>query len=548
MVGGCIARFRRRHRDAAARLDGRARAMLWRPAMEQGRRGAALPAAAWDAAVAAVLAAGVVALVLRRAPVLDYADEAYVLFEAKRLLEGEVLYRDVFEIITPLFLWLTTGLYALFGVHIGVARGLAAGLQAGLALTAYGACRLLGVRRGLAAAGAAAAIAVAQPFWPIASPHWQSSLLAQGFLVALLGLQRRRWSVRWLVRGAILGALAATQQQKAVPFALLGLAVLAFDLATAPPPGGLGRAAGRAALAFALGTLAVLGPVLAIAVAQAGLAPVYEALVRFPLVEYRRANRIAWGADIFPDARKQAAVVRALPWVMALLAPRLALAGARRDWAAARGPFVLLATGGAAVASIAYFPDIIHLAFVAGIFAIGLTDCVEHGVRAAARWRPVLASAAPLLAAAGLAWSAFELQRAAAWSQADATARLDTAFGTVAAHPLHLHALAYPEVQAMVDRDPDRLLFAYPWMTSLYLMTGARNPTPYQCMQPNYLTPARVAAALAAVEAARVRTVVVSDWGLTPPPAVTQYLAAHYRVISGPLGLPPATIYERIAP
>ncbi|MFN8641703.1 MAG: hypothetical protein U0802_08620 [Candidatus Binatia bacterium] len=53
-----------------------------------------------DAIVAVALAVGVVALVLRRPPVLDYADEAYVLYEAKRILEGEVLYRDVFEIIT----------------------------------------------------------------------------------------------------------------------------------------------------------------------------------------------------------------------------------------------------------------------------------------------------------------------------------------------------------------------------------------------------------------------------------------------------------------
>ena len=442
---------------------------------------------------------------------------------------------------------MTTSLYALFGVHIGVARGLAAALQAGLAVTAYGSCRLLGVRRGLAAAGAAAAIAIAQPFFPIGSPHWQASLLAQTFLLALLGLERRPWTARWLVRGAILGTLAATQQQKAVPFALLGLAVIAFDVGAAMPRGERRRAAVRAVLALALGTLAVLGPVLAIAVAQAGFDPVYEALVRVPLGEYRRANRTAWGTDVFPDGIKQTGAVRALPWVMALLAPRLALAGARRDWTGARGPFVLLAASAAAVASIAYYPDVIHLAFVAGIFAIGLTDCVERGVRAAAWVHPGLTRLAPLLAAAGLAWSALELQRIAALTQATATARVETAFGTVAAHPQHLHAVVYPLVQALVDRDPDHLLLAYPWMSSLYLMTGARNPTPYQCMQPNYLSPARLAQALALVDAARVRTVVVSNWPL-PPPAVTQFLAAHYQKVAGPVGSPRATIYQRADP
>ncbi|MFN8641704.1 MAG: hypothetical protein U0802_08625 [Candidatus Binatia bacterium] len=433
-------------------------------------------------------------------------------------------------------------------MHIGVARGLAAALQAGLAVTAFACCRQLGVRRSLAAAGAAASIAIAQPFWPIASPHWLASLLVQLLLLALLAMQQRPWQRRWLARGAIIGALAATQQQKAVPFAVLGAVVIAFDAATSAPAGRRWRAAAGAAGAFALGVLAVLGPVMGIAVAQAGFGPVFDGLVRFPLVQYHRANQAPWGWTSSPTGSSRVRIVRALPWVLTLLGATALRGAARRDWRGIRATVVLLATGIAAAASILYNPDVVHLAFIAGIFVIALADCLERGLQFAARGRPGLRRLAPWLAAAGLLWSGYELERVAAWARGNATARIETAFGTVAANTYHIHNLAYPLVQAMVDRDPDRRLLVYPWMSSLYLMTGGRNPTPYQCMQAGYLSAAQVERAIAAVDAARVRTIVVSEWNSKPDPALARYLADHYRPVLGPLGFPSSTVYERVAP
>ena len=37
------------------------------------------------------------------------------LYEAKRILDGEVLYRDVFEMITPGFMYLMALLFRIFG-------------------------------------------------------------------------------------------------------------------------------------------------------------------------------------------------------------------------------------------------------------------------------------------------------------------------------------------------------------------------------------------------------------------------------------------------
>ena len=172
----------------------------------------------------------------------------------------------------------------------------------------------------------------------------------------------------------------------------------------------------------------------------------YDGLIRFPLVEYRHANRTRWGTDIFPDGMKQVAVVRALPWVMALLGPRLVVAAARRDWRTARGPFVLLAAGGAAAASIAYLPDVIHIAFIAGVFAIGLADCFERGLRVAVRRWLLLRWSGPCSARS----SGVERPRAGAHRGLDtdsATVRIEWPRHRRGAS-VHMHALAYPLVQA----------------------------------------------------------------------------------------------------
>jgi hypothetical protein len=123
-----------------------------------------------------------------------------------------------------------------------VARGLAAGLQAGLAVATYGCCRLLAyaaARRRVRRGGG-----VRSPFWPIASQHW----LAR-FVQSFLSPDRppgTRVDRPLAGARAVLGVLAATQHQKAIPFALLG-----SPSSSTPPP--RCRPARAAALPFAPG-------------------------------------------------------------------------------------------------------------------------------------------------------------------------------------------------------------------------------------------------------------------------------------------------------
>src|SRR6185295_2372590 len=75
---------------------------------------------------------------------LAQADEAIQLYEAKRLLEGEVMYRDVFEMTTPGYHFVMALLFWVFGTNIDTARLAMAVLHAVMGILVYGTCRRFG--------------------------------------------------------------------------------------------------------------------------------------------------------------------------------------------------------------------------------------------------------------------------------------------------------------------------------------------------------------------------------------------------------------------
>src|SRR5437762_7438213 len=81
---------------------------------------------------------------------LGASDEGAYLYESKMLLEGRVLYRDVFEIVAPGFYYLTAAIFRLFGPTMATARTATAVLHGLIVGGIYTTCRLLGVRRTIA--------------------------------------------------------------------------------------------------------------------------------------------------------------------------------------------------------------------------------------------------------------------------------------------------------------------------------------------------------------------------------------------------------------
>src|SRR5690606_6778565 len=131
--------------DAAPRAGGRG-ARTGGGVSGQGARAVRWPDLVWPL----LLFGGALGYLLSLPPNLGAADESVYLYQARRVLEGAVPYRDVFDLTTPGWLYVMAALFGVFGVSIETARGAAAVLHGGTMVMLYATCRALGVRPGLA--------------------------------------------------------------------------------------------------------------------------------------------------------------------------------------------------------------------------------------------------------------------------------------------------------------------------------------------------------------------------------------------------------------
>src|SRR5262245_17268685 len=119
-------------------------------------------------------------------------------------------------------------LFRIFGPTMATARVAAAVIQAGIVVLVYLPCRVLGVRRGLAAGTALVHPAIALPVWPYATPHWLGALLVSLLLFVSLDRGRAR-RIGWLVVQGVLLALVILNRQ---PTGVMTAVVLSVLVAT----------------------------------------------------------------------------------------------------------------------------------------------------------------------------------------------------------------------------------------------------------------------------------------------------------------------------
>jgi hypothetical protein len=442
-----------------------------------------------DFAVAAALAVLTVAAVLARPPVLGASDEALYLYEAKALLGGARLYRDVYDIVPPGSLWLLAAAFALFGTTFAVARAFAAVVQAALAVAVYGAARRLDARPALAALAALVVPALCHPTWPYASPHWLGALLAVTLVPAVIP-RRGRAAPRGWAAGLLLGTLATIQHQKAAVLGAGAVVALGLDRALAGELRAVPAVLGR----LVAGALAVVAPVALAVVARVGVAAPFRALVLQPLENYHAVIRTRWGA-VGPWHRAEARETfpRLLAAAPGAAGAALALAAAagivQRRPDAVRRAVAMLVLLAASVGSILYFPDYIHLAFVAPVVAVAVAGAAEAllGAVATTRGRRAAVAAALVLL---LATVGVRIVRHTARLRAAPGVRYASPFGTV---------VVAPRMAAFLARTRERLVaagatetFCYPGYPALYLYLGVANATPYQLAAPGYSPPAQL--------------------------------------------------------
>jgi hypothetical protein len=479
---------------------------------------------------------------------LGPADESVHLYEAKRVLDGEVLYRDVFNFITPGWFYLMASLFWLFGTTIETARTAMAVMHGVTVLFIYFACRRLGIRRGLAWLAPLGYLVICQSAWPIVSQHWVSTLLCAALLFVCAGRTagRAAWAF-WA--GVVLGLLLSVQQQRGA-FMAAGVGVwLLADALLRRRYAGAPTAVFKEATALAAGTVLVVGTFLAVAVARAGLQPVWYALVIFPLFNYRSQMHCPWGDVNLMTAWNARLtfplVLKYLPAVLPLSAARLVvLWRERRDLAAAERLLLLLLLSGASALSIAYFPDFIKISFIAFIFLVAAAENLEWLVSRIPAPPRVVAGLGGLAAALLLVASSRHLHANLLVLRQRFPVAHPTAFGRVD-FPTADEATLRDELAALLADTPTRGLYAYPILSDLYLTVPADNPTPYGFfLAGGYHSPQEVQRVVDILEARKLPYVVMLPGLVKPDDVVGQYVREAYEPMS-PTVFAGRVIYRR---
>lgn len=403
-------------------------------------------------------------------------DEGYFLYEAKRIVDGDVFYRDFFDIVTPLGWYAMAGSYWLFGVTMATARTTMAVVHGAIAVGAMVACRLMGVRLAFAIAVGLSEPAVSYMANERAAPHWFGTLFCVLILVQLL---RRPLTTRrdLFAVGLLVGGLALTQQQRGVAMVWVPIAVLLADRwrvrATAPSsPPSVSLVSG--VVAYGVGVTVVVAPVLLFFIAKAGFHDVYLALVRYPLVNYRAVHRVPWGTYNPLEAPYIGPVVKYL----SMMVPIATVAYVIARWFAdrrlpAREIIVAWFTSIGALLGMTYVPLYGYLVLVGPVWFVLFAYLVEIALRVQERRRPSLRMSA-VVTAAFIILFAIRL----GYRRAELTAQWpyehETPFGTVN-FASKADIVVNDFIKDLVGVGGDLLI--YPTSPGTYLLTGTENIT-----------------------------------------------------------------------
>lgn len=416
------------------------------------------------------------------------ADESLSLYGAKRVLDGQVLYKDFFEYLTPLSFYIFAGFYYLGGTTLRAARvGMALIEAMGSALLFHLVRRVAGTLEAIIAT--LIFVCICLPTWPYASPHWMSTVL--GLLVATVTLAetlQRSSRARPLVAGMLTGVAICIQQQRGVFLAAwlpLALAVLSSQR----PRATRWRTLATEIVWGVGGAVVVTALVLGHAAWTSSPAAVRDAIYLFPTRHYGPtfSGRTAW-AEVPPLTQ----AFRASTWLWLLrISPvflvaegLLLLRGVRRR---RDRPYLeracLWLLAALMTLAIWYLPDFIHVSFALPVLLIPGASAL-HELRSAAVWARVPAGRRIVTAGAWLFALAVAGNGAAnvAYAWAIAPIRLETGFGVLDADPgmaRLYHAVGRHLVR---ERDGRSLLYSYPTDAWLYLTLRADDATRFSTL------------------------------------------------------------------
>ena len=438
-------------------------------------------------------------------------DEGSTAAQALRILNGDLIYRDFFTVVTPGSYYTVAALFQIFGEQLMVLRW--AALWSGLAIVAV----TLAIGRQIASWPFAAAAALMTTVWGwfLITPNFYSLQAALFALVALFFSLRATADqpTRWIVLAGVMTGLTALVKQNVGAYLAIGLlcsmwASRAFDT-TLDLHGRLRRSA-----LFMAGISIPVIPVLLYLVASGAGPYLYESWVYYPLMKYPPrfalpfpafypllpehgvltlgdALPALWSRAIPETARFELwvkfvlylpvlvypVIVARLVWLVYLVRGRgraeLSQEGRALLVIAIAGALLLLQTWPRA--------DLTHLLFgiqpTFVLFAY-LTCCAWRALRVVPGPRLVVSAAMLLMTLvphALLLWNGY---RRTDWEYANYVAplRADRARG-VRAVPIEAQRIDAVTRYLAEHTAPDEPIFVVPWAAGFYFLADRENPT-----------------------------------------------------------------------
>ena len=461
-------------------------------------------------------------------------DEGISLEGARRVAAGEVPYRDFFTITGPGAFWLYGAVFHWFGTSLAAARAV---LCVELGATCAAIYYLVGRTTGRMFAAAASLLYLAMLLttrYPLYITHrWDGNTCALLALCCMGAAETDELRAgRWLVAGGILAGAAAWITPPLI------FIVLALGLWIAFSP--------RPLRAYVAGIAIPTGAAVAALVYTGALGGLVEALL-WDTSQYSMANRLPYGAlaGTFQSFRAQGSVAAAvvhymdsiLPNVLPALAAVATVIPMLAKPAFAPRRFEALLSVGAFAALAACYPRLgaAQLLFASSFLWIVCATAVNELLSPGSRsWVAGVACVAAM-AATAVGWPREQLKS------------LKTPVGTVRVSRRHFITLN----DLLSTTRPGETAFVYPYLPSLYFVTGLRNPTRYAWLQPGMMTDGDVRVAIISLKAKPPRWVIwhefaeayiLKNWPSSDQtrlrfPEMESYLQTNYHVVV-PDGVP----------
>jgi len=421
-------------------------------------------------------------------------DEGVLLHGAERILRGDRLYLDFFELLPPGGFLITAAWFDIAGTSIGSARVLAILTIAGIACFTYLACRQASKHAPTSALIVIGWVVMSQGIWTQISHHWFTTLFSMvAAWAALVSVERPpRWLPGPLIAGLASGAAAMITPTRGALAMLAALAAF-MDLRRFRPN----------LIAYVLGSILVPMCLLAYVIEHGALAAAFDDVILFTATRYSSVQSVPFG---------HFASVQNLPlkylFPLAAVLTILTCVRDRRSFLLNRYLRPCAAFGLAGFIGCFPRPDIVHIAFAAPLVCPLLAYCME---RLTGSWPPRYRYAAAIVAIVLCTPSAIAISSIA--NLALSGEIVTTPRGRVA-FPLDRNGDRELLTRIAATPSGDAYLF-YPYMPMLPFLTARVHVSKSDIFFPGYTLPSQYQEAC--ISAMRRASWVVIDRNRTDP-------------------------------